>query len=251
MRLVTLSRAVIASLALAAVAARIVHVELDRRKAVRPFGKYTIGQILERSAPLCSALAHNAGSLRLSAVPIEVGPKGHADLRVWMVDGIDRVGGTQVHINWNADTGKLITVSHSTPDENAPRVRRAITRDQAVRIAGSWLATFGMFSDSTDWKPVDEPRLSQFIWRIEWRAERRVLAVTIDSTTGELMLAEAMTLSKTAPGSLMAAGRSLEVQDTIAGKVTLDRHQFEQIAVCLVEVAGPYGMGFQINSDRM
>lgn len=196
-------RVVIAALALV-IGSRVTHV-VNARSTNKACGKFTLADILRRSRPICSAMTPNCNSLNLVGTPLQTGGSRNASRNVWMVDGYDAHNRFQVHLVWDADSGDLITASHATPWPSAPRTRLVpIQRKEALRITGSWLTTLGIAKEAPDWRPDSTPQDTDFVWRVEWTADTRKIAVTIDAWTGELRIVQNMVRANGAPARLVA-----------------------------------------------
>jgi hypothetical protein len=170
---------------------RTTHVQHARSVASEPHGRYTLNQIVERSLPLCGALAANVDSLTFAGSPLSAWTNGK-EVPVWSVDGVDAQDRFKVHLEWNADTGELMAASRPLDGLALRNGRKQLQRNEALRITSSWLTTLGIFELDSDWRPDSAPQDSDYVWRIEWRTDTRDASVIIDSRTGELIMAQSM-----------------------------------------------------------
>jgi len=154
-----------------------------------PYGRFTQDQIVGRSLPLISVLNPSQSSLKLNAMHFETGNRNGDPVRIWLVDGFDPVMGAQVHLVWNADDGDLLSVSHTSTSWRGMRSHK-LTEKEAIRITASWLTSLGISSEADGWHQGDEITRSGRMWRVAWLAPHRKLQVEIDSSSGDLIMAE-------------------------------------------------------------
>src|ERR1700722_3702926 len=75
--------------------------------ASRPYGRYTLDQILQCSSPLCAALNSVGEPLCLYGSRLIRWNTGRA-IPVWAVDGVVTRSDFNIHLIWDAETGELM-----------------------------------------------------------------------------------------------------------------------------------------------
>ena len=147
------------------------------------FGRMTRKQVLSQTDPLCSMLAPNVRDKWLSADPISQSHSVLSPTRHWQVDCTDTAGRDLVHLTWNADTRKIISIT--TADIAVCRIHPITTKENAVREAKGWMVSTGVMAYAPKWRCTDTT-LSSHIWEVTMRSLEHTSHVYVDTRTGAL-----------------------------------------------------------------
>jgi hypothetical protein len=165
------------------------HARQVRRQQVQPFGRLTAREVLDRTAPLCRAIAPGAQALHLTAEPVQ--ELGH---RWWYITGKDAAGREVANCIWNADTAELDQVGGGVgsipPGKLAP-----MGRLQAQQRAWNWLRALGIAQGGGRWRLVGPALLAHAdtcdTWNMQWQGEGRRVWIELEAHYGHLRLISA------------------------------------------------------------
>ena len=158
-----------------------------RAQQERPYGHYTAAQILDRAAPLCRAVAPEAGDLDLS---VRRDLPDQANQHLWDVVARGRGGRDILNLCWNADTGEAYIVSHWFVPGPRSSLPPPLSRREAIAAAWNWLRALGIAERAPHWHLAGAPQKGDRVWSICWQADSRTAAIKVDDDTGALVKAQ-------------------------------------------------------------
>src|SRR5579862_3562218 len=133
------------------------------QRQMRPLGRFTIQQALDRSETLCRIVEPQAQrqSLVLAASRQRNGGQ-------WDVVSRDPAGKDLVTITWDAETGAVVHVGHSSVHPVADR-RKLLTQQAAVQQTRFWLNALGIADNAQLWHLRENPVcLGGVEWIVRW-----------------------------------------------------------------------------------
>ena len=161
---------------------------LERRREAelrRPIGLYSAIQIMDRTLPLCRAIAPEVASPHLRAELIHIQERDAKQRRVWAVEMVEASTGC-ICFQWDADTGELWSVGReSSPPDGAMR-QSPMTAADAMRTAWRWMFLLGISDTAKRWRIDGPPEQRSNAWQVFWQAGDRKAMITIDDCTGQL-----------------------------------------------------------------
>lgn len=155
-------------------------------------GRMTYRQVLDRSEPLCRAIAPWADAQSLS-LDTTSGPSG----KFWIVSSRDRFGKELAMLTWNADAVELCAVGCWPPHRKAGGrmdTRPLLSQVAAIRRTRAWLSVLGVVHAASSWHsysasvtpsyPTGTPAQS---WFVKWTGEGQKAFIVIEAHSGDLL----------------------------------------------------------------
>ncbi|HLK60174.1 MAG TPA: hypothetical protein VKU00_26670 [Chthonomonadaceae bacterium] len=144
----------------------------------------TVRRILDRSEPICDALAPAGASLELAVALVP----GTASIRpVWNVQCSDRYGQDLVNVRWNGDTGQLLSAGTQYPLSRGTRIHLT-TGLQAKAAARSWLKTLRLMGAAGGWRIACAQYLpAKWIWTVKCVSAGQKARLSLDARSGGLL----------------------------------------------------------------
>ena len=165
--------------------ARAAQVTVQLGEAQKPLGHFTRDEIMKRSEPIAEAVSPRTKSLSFSACPMIALTKEGRRRPIWMAECVAPTGNYQVHMEWDAQSGELLSLCHTRP--LTPCRKRPISYSSAARIAGSWLSTLGISKKDIGWRAAQDADYEGDVWHVLWYAPRHRIEVAIDARSGDLI----------------------------------------------------------------
>src|SRR5438067_6350994 len=124
-----------------------------RAEQSRTYGRFNARQVIERTEPLCRALAANDSGFTLSAW--KYGLEDFGPRPFWEVECADGANRYLAHFLWDAQAGELFRATRAL----APPVggERALDRRILRKTASRWLLVLGLAAESPGWRPSGVP----------------------------------------------------------------------------------------------
>ena len=152
-----------------------------------PHEAYTRAQILSLSKTLFAAIAGTERDLTLSAV--RAGTRLNECMRpLWIVYCESPEVGLAAYAVIDGEMGETIAIT-DTLREVAGRKMQALTKDQALNAARSWMKDLGVAVTAKRWRLAAGPERTPTGWTFVWRAGWRTARVVVDARTGGLISA--------------------------------------------------------------
>ena len=151
-----------------------------------PFGRYSEVQILQRTRDLDRCYNTETSAARLSTEQqVTYSPDG-PPVRHWIVNYRNDTGEYVGHVDWNADNGQILFISHVPPSYNHP-AKNPMSQTQAAAIMRAWLKALNA-RDPEQWSLDHKLRKGENSWTGRWRAKGRAATVSINAEKGNLIV---------------------------------------------------------------
>src|ERR1051326_5177759 len=148
----------------------------DNAANAKPYGRYSLQEILNTSRTLCSNLVPKAQQLYLTSYPLITQNKADARLRrTWQVEYTDTTGKISGLLEWNADTGQLEQVSQSLPPD--PLSSGHLSSERAADVSLYWVKKLDMAREQK-WRLEGGPEYDRAMWKCQFLdTNARVLVI--------------------------------------------------------------------------
>lgn len=158
------------------------------------YGRYTTTDVQTLSAPICRALAPADTMLEIDAAFTGTSEESRQPARRWLVRAVDRLGGEEAHITWDAQTGRLLSIVNANFDWRPGEAVVGSTR-RAAWTAHGWLRSFTSTAATpggaaAHWRLAQAPKRISSQWHVRFRAGNHIAVVRIHDASGDLVSIE-------------------------------------------------------------
>jgi hypothetical protein len=156
---------------------RMVYVQ---KQLTRPVGHLTAQQVLEKSEPLCHALAPEITTM-VFYVESSEGPFGNC----WSVSCRDETDQEVVNLTWDADAAELCMVGVELKHQQ--QQGKQLGPRAAVQAARYWLDAIGFAAKSPSWHLLRPPIYKPLAVAVEWQGVGRQVYIHLNVYSGDLL----------------------------------------------------------------
>jgi hypothetical protein len=141
-------------------------------------------EIVARSMKLARAFHGNRDDLQVCAQMETSQTFAGAIRNHWIIEFRDNCGVYLGNMNWDADSGELISVNNDLIRSSSNGWK--LSRPLAVRVAHNWLLRMRLNQRVGHWALYECPELLTDTWSVRFSNGRRTASVTIDAASGHL-----------------------------------------------------------------